>query len=291
MILLAANAAAGPLRVVASTPDMAAVAGEIGGTRVQVDALCGADQDPHAFELLPRHALAVQAAQVYLKVGAGLDPWADKLIQAAGNPHMLVADCAKDIALVQAAACDHEHEHEPQHHAGNPHYWLGPANLPQIAATICAALQAADSAHTAEYAAGRTAFTLKLDSAYAQWKTILEPCRGRALASTHSSWDYFARDFELRIIGTISDIPDSEPSPRSFAELLAGIRNANARVLLCEPFAATRIPELLARETGIQILIAPTSVGAIPEAADLWSQFHYLASEIARRCGSPQARD
>jgi len=49
--------------------------------------------------------------------------------------------------------------------------------------------------------------------------------------------------------------------------------------------ASDRIPQVLMRDTGIQLMLAPPSVGAIPQSTDVWSQFDYLARELSLHCG------
>src|SRR5512139_3234624 len=72
--------------VIASTSDLAAIAKEIGGDHITVESLCRPNQDPHSFEILPQHVIAVQTADLYLRVGAGLDFWSDELLGGIKQP-------------------------------------------------------------------------------------------------------------------------------------------------------------------------------------------------------------
>ena len=281
--MLFAPVRAEPLRVVASTSDLAAVAREIAGPAVQIDVICRPDQDPHSFDILPRQVVLVQRADVYLKVGVALDPWADDLIRSADNPRLGVVDCSREIEIIGGAPGEDEAE-EHTHPAGNPHYWLGPANLPQIARNIRDGLLRADPAASERWTASYEAFAARADSALQNWREILAPCRGTGIVTTHASWDYFARDFGLRVAGVVSHVPDAEPSPAHLARLEEIIRAGGARVFLKEPFTSGRVAQVLARDTGIQVMAAPPSVGALPQCTDVWSHFDYLARELAAHC-------
>ncbi|RPH93540.1 zinc ABC transporter substrate-binding protein [candidate division KSB1 bacterium] len=286
--LISTASFAAPLRVVTSTNDLASIAKEVGGDLVQVEAICRADQDPHAFEILPGQVVLVQQASVYLKVGAALDFWADDLIASAGNSRLAITDCSRGIEIIGAEEhhdhVHHGHVHHDPHPAGNPHYWLGPTNLPRIAINIRDALKAADAENANTYAERCSIFVARVDSAYAHWKDIAGACRGTAIVSTHSSWDYFTRDFGLTVAGIINPIPDVEPSPVALAQLEQAIRAKNARVFFKEPFASDRIPAVLTRDTGIRIMTAPSTVGGIKDTEDIWSLFDYLTRELARNC-------
>jgi ABC-type Zn uptake system ZnuABC Zn-binding protein ZnuA len=277
-LVAASTAFAEPLNVVASTSDLAAVAKEVGGGFVSVESLCRGDQDPHDFEVLPSQVMIVQQASVYLKVGLALDPWADKLIQSSGNATLVVCDCSKGVAVIGAAT------HEGPHPLGNPHYWLGPVNDTIVAGNIRDALTKADAAHAEDYARNCTTFITRLDSALTQWRAALAPCEGWGIVSSHPSWDYFARDFGLAIVGTVSRIPDAEPSPVDLANLEQKIRSRSKVLFLREPFTSNRYASVLAKDTGIPILLVPPSVGAVPEAQTLWTFFDDVTAKLAGQC-------
>ena len=270
-----------PLKVVASTTDLAEIAREVGGSHVTVEALCRADQDPHDFEILPSQVMLVQHADVYLKVGLALDLWADKLLESAGNAKLNVVDCSRGIDVIGA---HEQHEGNSPHPLGNPHYWLGPTNLPLIAANIRDALTKADDSHGDLFWQRAVTFKARIDSALARWKSNLAPCGGWALVSSHPSWDYFARDFGLGLAGTVSRIPDAEPSPLELASLEQTIRKHGKVIFMREPFTSDRFPNVLSRDTGIPVLLAPSSAGALPQTQDLWTLFDYLTSQLATQC-------
>jgi ABC-type Zn uptake system ZnuABC Zn-binding protein ZnuA len=282
--LLAASVTAAPLHIVASINDLAAVAREIAGPSARIDIICRPDQDPHSVDVPPRDLGLVRQADVYFKVGVALDPWADDLIRAAHNPRLVVVDCSRGIEILGVSGEDEAEKRT--HPEGNPHYWLGPSNLVRIAANIRDGLMRADSMAAPQVAKSFELFAARADSAFAHWREMLAPCRGTGIVTEHPAWDYFARDFGLRVAGVVSAVPDAEPTPAHLARLEEIIRAGGARVFLKEPFASERIPQVLARDTGIQVMTAPPSVGAIPESRDLWSHFDYLVRELAARCGS-----
>lgn len=281
------RAEAKTLLVLASTSDLAAVAKEVGGSAVDIDVICKPDQDPHSFEILPRQILRAQQADVYLKVGVALDPWADDMIRSAENPRLIVVDCSRNIEIL---GFEHAHEEgeEHAHPEGNPHYWLAPTNLTAVAANIRDGLIQADSTRSDLWRKGFDTFTVRIDSAVILWRKIAAPCAGLGIVTTHASWDYFARDFGLRIAGVVSHIPDAEPSPVHLAELTQLIRSGGAQVFLKEPFTSDRLPKMLAQDTGIRVMIAPPSVGATESSTDIWTHFDGLIRDLTMHCSTPR---
>lgn len=71
--------------VVASILPIAYVAQELGGERAQVDVLVPPGGSPHTFEPVPSDMVKVQRARLFLRAGAGLDAWSNKLRGAASH--------------------------------------------------------------------------------------------------------------------------------------------------------------------------------------------------------------
>ena len=225
--------------------------------------------------------VSVQHADLYLRVGAGLDYWCDQLLAAAGNRHLNVIDCSRGIVLLHNS--EEENHGHGEHEAGNPHYWLGPSNLPMIAQNIAHGMEQADAAHTGAYAQGLTRFLAQFETHFAEWKSALSHCGGARIVTFHRSWDYLARDFGMQIVGTVEPHPGAEPSPESLALLEEAIHDRGATLLLLEPYESARLAQLMARDTGITVVTVPSSAGSMAQTQDIFSFFDFVTHEIGTR--------
>src|SRR3954463_881590 len=78
--------AQGKLNVVATTEDLAAIAREVGGDRITVEAIARGYQDPHFVEAKPSFILKMQKADVLVVVGRELEiGWLPPLQQQSRN--------------------------------------------------------------------------------------------------------------------------------------------------------------------------------------------------------------
>jgi len=78
--------AQGKLTVITATEDLAAIAREVGGDRVSVEAIARGYQDPHFVEAKPSFILKLQKADVLIVVGRELEiGWLPPLIQQSRN--------------------------------------------------------------------------------------------------------------------------------------------------------------------------------------------------------------
>src|ERR1700751_2181614 len=72
-IAAAASQATAQLRVVATTPDLASVAREVGGDRVNVVALAKPTEDPHFVDAKPSFIVTLNRAEALVQGGAQLE--------------------------------------------------------------------------------------------------------------------------------------------------------------------------------------------------------------------------
>src|SRR5215467_3815110 len=91
LILPTLSHAAGPLQVMTTTTDLAALAQEIGGDKVSVESIARGYQDPHFVEAKPSFLLKLRQADMLIVVGLQLEiGWLPPLITQSGNPRVQV---------------------------------------------------------------------------------------------------------------------------------------------------------------------------------------------------------
>ena len=203
--------AAGPVRVVATTPDMAAFVAAVGGAHVTVESLAAPEQDAHALELKPAQLARLQAADLVVRVGLDHEPW---LARARGLDAARVLDLSGNVRLLQTETPRLRVQRKAHVHAfGNTHYWLDPRNVQDIASGIAEKLTALRPANAMAFAANRGAFLAELQSRNAAWDRALASHRGARLVVMHDSWTYFAERFGLRIVAAVEPTPGVPPSP------------------------------------------------------------------------------
>ena len=84
--ILATTHADAALRVVATTPEYAAIATTIGGDKVSVLSLAKPTEDPHFVDAKPSHIITLNRADVLIEGGADLEVgWLPPLVEGARN--------------------------------------------------------------------------------------------------------------------------------------------------------------------------------------------------------------
>lgn len=280
VVLCLCSAVFAKVSVVASTTDLAAIARAVGGEAVHVEAIAQGDGNPHAIEVLPSSMMKVARAQLYLKVGLGLDLWAQPIIDGARNKRLRVVDCSRGVPVLEQPSGRVDASMGDVHPEGNPHYWLDPANGLLIAATIRDALCAADPAHAGDYRSRCTVFEGTLSKRMAAWSQQALPLRGMPVVSYHRSWPYFARAFHLDVVGFVEPKPGIEPTPAHTAQLVELITSRKVPVIIREPYFSRKVPERLASLTGARVVVLAPSVGSRPGVDDYLALFDYNLAQL-----------
>jgi zinc/manganese transport system substrate-binding protein len=258
-------AGAAKVKVVASTNDLASIAASVGGDQVEVNAIARPGSDAHRVEVLPSYMVRVAKADLYLKVGLGLDQWAEAIIDGSRNSRLAIVDCSQGIEVRDKPAGKIDASMGDVHPAGNPHYWLDPRNGGIIARTVAAALARADPARAGAYETRAAAFATACDSTYAQSQTRLAGLASRTLVTYHDSWVYFAGAFDLEIVGRVEPKPGIPPTGRHLDDLVGVIRARQVRVLVQEPYFSGEAAAFLGRATGIRtVKVSPSADGTDP---------------------------
>jgi len=239
------------LEVVTTIQPIALLVRELAGERVDVTSLVPPGASTHTFEAQPRAMAALENAQLFIEVGAGLDTWSAQLYSASAHkPRRLVLI---DLPGLDPLPAD---PHAPNREAGgaasswDPHVWLDPIRVRDvIVPALAEALAGIDPAGRDQYAVSRAALQAQITDADAEIRRTLAG-RGTRFVAFHAAWRYFAARYGLEEVAVVEEAPGEEPTPRALAQLVATARAAHVPAILIEPQQSPRIAQTIAAELG-----------------------------------------
>lgn len=285
--LLLPAVALAKLNVVATLPDLAAIAEAVGGDHVNVTSLASGMEDPHFVDPKPSFIRVLNRADVLIEGGAELElGWLPPLVRNARNAdilgnapgHVLAADGARLIQVPAAAA---DRSQGDVHRLGNPHFLLDPNNARTVASHIAATLGKLDAANAAAYQANLKRFQERVDQKLPEWAALMAPFRGTQVVTYHKSFDYLLEHFGLVLAGTIEPKPGIEPSPAHINGLVPAARAAGVKLVIIEPNRPRRTPARVAEAVGAKLLVLPLMVGGAPAARDYFSWYDHVVQQLA----------
>ncbi len=273
--------AADKLRIVTATTDLAVLAQEIGGDRIEVESIARGYQDPHFVEAKPSFLLKLRKADLLLVVGLQLEiGWLPPLISQSGNPRIQVGasgyfDASRFAQILEIPKGQVTRAEGDVHPLGNPHYWLDPDNGQRIAKAIADKLSEMRPSDAAYFSQRYDAFRQRLEQENKKWLAEMQPYRGRKVVTYHRSWPNFADHFGLNVVGYVEPRAGIPPSPAHLVELIAMMKRENVKVILVEPYFDLKTPQSVAQQTGAQVVVLMPSVGGEKEVTDYFKLFDY----------------
>jgi zinc/manganese transport system substrate-binding protein len=295
--LLALVGAAAPLApkvsVVATTPDLAALAREIGGDAIDVKALAKPTEDPHFVDAKPSHLVTLNRADVLIEGGAELElGWLPPLLESARNGRIAAGATGRIVAsqgirLVEIPV-NFDRSKGDVHALGNPHFLMDPMNVKVVAAQIASHLSQVQPASASIFNANLQRFNAKLDAKIAEWQRALAPYKGSKIVTYHRDFIYFGQRFGLETVATLEPKPGIAPSPAHLAQVIGSMKSDNVRVILVQPYQSRKTAETVARQTGALVLDMPQQPGARPNTANYFDLMDYLVKTLAAALEGPK---
>jgi ABC-type Zn uptake system ZnuABC Zn-binding protein ZnuA len=268
-----------PLRVVATTTDLASLVEAVGGNRVAVESLAPALADPHALDVKPAQIARLRDADLLVRIGLDHEPWLAGALRAAGNARIARGaegdvDASHGVVLLQAETPRLRADVRPHSHGlGNPHYWLDPENGRAITATIEQALARASPGDRALFEANRARFLAQLDAGLVRWAAALAPWRGARIVVVHETWPYFAARFGLKIVAAAEPVPGVPPTPSELAALIERMRSGAVALVIGDPYSDPALLRQLDGRSGARAVTLVPSVGGDAQARDYIALF------------------
>src|SRR5947208_9500577 len=189
LLSLVAVAQAKKLNVVTATTDLAALAQEVGGDRISVEAIAKGYQDPHFVEAKPSFLLKLRQADLLIVVGLQLEiGWLPPLVTQSGNARIQIGangylDASQFAEILDIPTGTVTRAMGDVHPLGNPHYWLDPDNGRRIAKGLAGKFGEADPADAGYFQERFQDFDKRLTAAEQKWDAALKPYRGRKVGT------------------------------------------------------------------------------------------------------------
>ena len=246
---------AAPMPVVASFSILGDVAQQIGGERVAVQNLVGANQDAHVYNLTSGDIKKIREARLVLLNGLGLEK--AELQRAVKQSKVASAEATAGIKPLAADEHHHEHNHGHDHDHGefDPHVWNDPVLMQRYAANVAIALIKADPAGSRYYQQRFKDYQNVLNQLnnYAnQQFGAVAPAKRKVLTG-HDSFAYLGKRYQVKFISPQGVSSEAEPSARQIAAIIRQIKAENVKAVFTENIKDGRMIARIAKETGVKV--------------------------------------
>ena len=234
--------AAERIKIVASFSILADFVRNVGGDRIDLTALVGADGDVHVYTPAPGDAKRIAEAKLVIVNGLGLEGWLPRLVQSAGSKAQVVTATAGIAPLKLGAAAD-------------PHAWQSVPNARIYVTDIANALAVADPDEAEFFRAQARTYLDKLETLDREVREAVAkiPLERRKVISTHDAFGYFAAEYGVQFVAPLGVSTETEPSARDIAAIIGQIKAQKIPAVFLENISDDRLIRRIAAETGAKV--------------------------------------
>lgn len=219
----------------------------VGGDHVEVKNLTAPGAEPHDLELEPRQVADITDADLVVYL-SGFQPAVDESIsQQATETALNVADATE---LRHGESHDHDHGEDHDHGGVDPHVWLDPIKLADIADAVADRLTRIDPEHADDYTANVATLTDELTAVDEEYAAGLEQCRSRDIVTSHAAFGYLADRYDLAQVSVAGLTPDTEPTSEAIRQVSDYVTEHEVTTVFYETLVDPGVAETIAAETG-----------------------------------------
>lgn len=234
------------LSIFVSVPPQVDIIRQLAGRDLTVRSLVQPGQSPATYDPTPRQMAQLAEADLCFLIGV---PFEDRFVERAQSVlrSVLIVESQAGIPLRKLTRPGH-YEGESYSETGHdPHVWLSPTLMKQIAGNMADGLKQVDSANSEKYAENLSRLLIRLDSLHSEIREILAPFAGDTLYVFHPSYGYFADEYGL------IQVPLEPEGKEADAAYLARLMNDLTRKKVAGIFVQPQFSDHLARSVASQI--------------------------------------
>jgi zinc transport system substrate-binding protein len=261
------GASDGDLQVVASFYPLQYVAERVAGERTEVVNLTPPGAEAHDLELAPRDVAALTEADLLLYL-SGFQPAVDDAVASAQVPGAFDVATVASLDVTYGPVVEEAHEGEEEAHAEedahaeeeahageggsatDPHFWLDPTRLAEVADAAAQQMAEVDPEGAQVYQENAAALQEDLQALDAEMQEGLATCTDRDLVTSHEAFAYLADRYGFEQVGISGLSPEDEPTPAQLAEVTDFVRENQVSTIYFETLVSPDVAETVAAETG-----------------------------------------
>jgi zinc transport system substrate-binding protein len=288
--------------VAGSFPVVTEFARQVAGDAASVSGLVPLGQHGHGWQPAATVGRDVRAADAFVYVGEGFQPWADRLVNTLreeGSPVAAIA-AREGVDLLpppeHGAHDDHgegdshddehgndeddhetthdgEHDSEPEHEGDDdehdhgpvdPHYWLDPTRAAVSVGTVAEGLATFDPENRATYERNAESFRAELaDLDRTIERRLADRSRNAVLVAGHDAFQYLGRRYGVEIHALSGISPDANPSPADVRRAQELVEREGITHVLAPAFESDRAARQLVADTDAEAVLPVTSFAGL----------------------------
>jgi zinc transport system substrate-binding protein len=253
------------IKVTASVFPLKEFAQAVCGARGEVSLLLPPGAEIHTWRPRPSDIIKISSSDLFVHVGAELEPWLDDVLKSVNNPNLRILKANESVMPMERmeyraeiAHEDHQDEHVREHKHGtlDPHIWLDFAIDQRIIDSIVRMFSKIEPENSELFERNGTVYKQKLEECDRRFKTELGRCKSNTfILGGHAAFGYLARRYNLHQVSLYGVNPDSRPTPKQLVRVVELAKKHQISVIYFEVFVSDDLAKVIADEVGAKTLV------------------------------------
>jgi len=237
---------------------------QIGGDAVSVEGMTPPGAEPHDLELTPQDVAAVGEADLVVYL-ADFQPAVDDAVDREAADTSFDAAEHTDLDLTYTPIEEGEEEAD-EAGATDPHFWLDPMRLADVADALAERLGELDPDSADTFSDSAAELRTALEDLDSEFTEGLATCENTDLVTSHNAFGYLAEAYGFTQVGITGLTPEEEPSAADLAEVADFVEENDVRTIYYETLVSPAIADAVAAETGAQTALLDPLEGLTDES-------------------------
>lgn len=203
----------------------------------------------HDYSITTNEMKLLEDSDIFVINGANMEAFMDKVIKQM--PDLKIIEASEGVELLDG--CLSGNHSDSDKHEPNPHVWLSISNAIEQVKNIEERLSEYDPSNKDKYSKNAKEYISKLEKLSHKMHESLDDIKDKNIITFHESFPYFAKEFNLNIVGVIEREPGTAPNAKELQETIELIKSSDVKAIFTEPQYPKKVAETIAKETGVKV--------------------------------------
>ncbi|OFZ25777.1 MAG: hypothetical protein A2381_03400 [Bdellovibrionales bacterium RIFOXYB1_FULL_37_110] len=231
------------INIITSIEPVTFLVEEIGKNLVATTTLIGQGKDPHTYTPSPEQIKKISTAQFYFAIGAQFESIILNKINSQKGLSIIMLDQNFKKRKMESS---HDHGDKQGHNENefDPHIWLSPIAINNMAEIIASTLSKHDPNNQPTYQKNLVNFKSQFNQTITVTNQLLAPLKGKKVFVFHPAFGYFLNAFDL--LQEAIELEGKSPSPKHIAHIIKQAKEDKTKVIFVSPQFSTKAAQTIA---------------------------------------------
>ncbi|HLS60701.1 MAG TPA: zinc ABC transporter substrate-binding protein [Virgibacillus sp.] len=212
---------------------------EIAGEIATVESVYPPGVDAHTYEPATKEVTAIAGSDAFIYLGAGMEGFAETTAEALHSKDVSLIELGENKELFQTDTPTEDH------HDHDPHIWLDPLKMIEMAALITDELIQITPDHEDEYNKNFKELETNLLALHEEFSEGLERKENKKIIVSHAAYGYWEDLYGIEQIPISGLSSGSEPSQKELTKIVKLAEENQIKYVIFEQNSSDRVSEII----------------------------------------------